>query len=62
MKNEENKKSAETIGNETKTSTRSKWGKRFSRRGLGKSFWGSRSGLFSSRSPSAHWSSNLNLN
>ncbi len=62
MKNESTKMNAASNRGETKTTTKSKWAKRLTRGGLGKSFWGNRSGLFSSRRPSAHWSSNLNLN
>jgi len=62
MKNKENNETAGLIGKETKTRAKSKWAKRITGGGLGRSFWANRSGLFSSRRPSAHWSGNLNLN
>ncbi|MGK0237325.1 MAG: hypothetical protein ACI92G_000784 [Candidatus Pelagisphaera sp.] len=59
MKIKEPKKKAEEIDNETNPNYKSAWKKGLSKRKLGKSFWGDRSGLYSSRRTSGLWSGGL---
>jgi len=59
MKIEKPKKTAEEIGKETNPNYKSAWKKGLSKRKLAKSFWGGRSGLYSSGRTSGQWSGGL---